>query len=81
MHMRMATPAQIEEMLGGVEEIAGDAIEYADATLVRLNYGADPGGSAHEQLSRLALSIDPINCQNVSEEIRANATSVDLAHS
>ncbi|GKY99406.1 hypothetical protein MPSEU_000895300 [Mayamaea pseudoterrestris] len=66
MHMRLATAAHVKQLVRDVATIAGDPIEHADATMIRLKYGADPGGSVYGELSQMVFDTDPVNSKNVS---------------
>ena len=61
----MSAPHQLEDVVCVVTEVAGDPIEFADETFVRLMYGADPVGKGYDDLCRLVTMKDPANGQNV----------------
>ena len=72
MHMRMSTPEEMTTLVQNLKQIAGEPVEHADATLVRLQYGADPVG-AIDAMRRCVATMDPVHCKNVPRAIRRAA--------
>ena len=67
----MFRPNQLEDVVRAVTEVAGDPIEYANETFVRLMYGADPVGKGYDHLCKLVTVKDPDNCKKGPADFHA----------